>query len=715
MRIAWMAIVGLALAGAPLDASPRAQDAAQASAPADGDVAEAQRLFEALDYEHAAPLLDRVIPALEAAATTPAGRERLAGAYEMRARTRFGLGDREGAAADFRALLGIHPAFTWSGQISPRVVALFDEVKKATIGTLALTLEPADAIVTVNGEPLTVDPAGVLLAAGDYTFSASRLGYKPMEQVVAVTAGEITPLAIALERTAATVYLVTSPADVEILIDGTSRGRTAAAADPSSDQASQPLVLTDLGPGSHEVQFTRDCYVTQSRPLAIDELRDYRIEPVRLTAAVATLAIESTPAGASVFIDDESKGTAPVTIEGVCEGERVVELRGPEGRAVRRLQVTAGERVAIDGRLKPAFALLPSGAGVVAAAGTTDVRTVVEQAMASSDQVTVFVPVGHRLETALEAQAMPPEWLAFDAGGRPVGGAATVSMTARRELSERIAKTLDAQGVAAISQPSPTSPELVIALLAAGAGEPDVVTLNLESVESVKQAIERFDYVPPIARGSIGALAIEAADVTGLVVARVEPRGTAEQAGIKPGDTLVRADGQAIESGAMLARLLDERRGRSLQLDVVDVAGASRSVTVPVASAPRLMSVGDQSLLFNALAVALRTRLAAAPAGEQPYVRLNLAVALMRLGDFAGAREQLESVQLPAGRGIADGTKQYLLGLALAGLGDAPGADRAWQEAARSDASLTESGPLVKGLAERRLASRGAGRSESQP
>jgi len=312
---------------------------------------------------------------------------------------------------------------------------------------------------------------------------------------------------------------------------------------------------------------------------------------------------------------------------------------------------------------------------------------------------------------------MPPEWLAYDAGRRPVGGAATVTALARRELSGRIAKALDVQGVAAITQPSPTAPDLVIALLAAGAGEPDVFALNPENADSVKSAIERFDYVPAMTRGTIGLLAIEAADVPGLVVARADARGPAERAGLKPGDTLVRGAGQPLETGAALVRLLDDFRGRSVEMDVTDVSGGSRTVQVDVESAPRLISIADESLLFNPLAVALRTRLAAAPAAEQPYVRLNLAVALMRLGDFAGAREQLDAVRLPAGRGIAEGTIQYLLGLALDGLGDTTAAQRAWQAAAGSEASLTEAGPLVKGLAERRLAAAAGGpvRAPSAP
>jgi tetratricopeptide (TPR) repeat protein len=687
---------------------------AQAPVASDADLTEAERLFEAFDYEHAAPLLDRAIGALESGAPAPENRAALVRAYEMRARTRFGLGDRDGAVADFGSLLALDPGFTWSGQISPRVIALFDEVKKATIGSLALTIDPADAKLTLDGQAVS-GVAELPLTAGDYTVSATRIGYKPVEQLVAVRAGEQTPLSLTLERTAAVVFLATAPAGVEIVIDGNSRGRTAAPAGAPADAGSEPLAVTDLTPGSHQVEFRRDCYVTERRPLAIDDLRDYRIEAVRLRQATASLSVQSSPSGASVFVDDVARGTTPAAIDAVCEGSRIVEIRGPEGRFVRRIEVKAGDRLTIDGRLKPAFALLPSGAGVVSAAGTTDARTLVERAVAPSDQVTVFVPTGPRLEQALEAQTMPPEWLAFDAGRRPVGGAATVTALARRQLSERVAKALDVQGVAAISQPSPTAPDLVIALLAAGAGEPDVVVVNPENADSVRSAIERFDYVPPMTRGTIGVLAIEAADVSGLVVARIDAHGAGERAGIKPGDTLMRGAGQPLENGAALVRLLDEFRGKSVEIDVIDVAGAPRTVQVDVESAPRLISVADESLLFNPLAVALRTRLAAAPAGEQPSVRLNLAVALMRLGDFAGAREQLEAVRLPAGRGIADGTLEYLRGLALDGLGDAAGAQRAWQAAAGSEASLTDDGPLVKGLAERRLAAGGTARAPSAP
>jgi len=66
-------------------------------------------------------------------------------------------------------------------------------------------------------------------------------------------------------------------------------------------------------------------------------------------------------------------------------------------------------------------------------------------------------------------------------------------------------------------------------------------------------------------------------------------------------------------------------------------------------------------------------------------------------------------VQLPPGPGISLGTQQYLLGLTYEGSGDAASAQRSFQDAAASGGLLTEDGPPVKGLAERKLVGLGVG------
>jgi hypothetical protein len=676
------------------------------------ELANAKTLFEALDYEHAVPALDRSIAMLEPLlASDAAVKPSLVSAYEMRARARFGLGDKDGTTADLGALLRLEPSFAFGGQVSPRVVSLLDEVRGTIVGALQLAVEPSDATIQLNGQPYTVSAAPLPLAAGDYALKATRRGYKPVADTVVITAGETKQLDVAMERSSAVVYLVTSPADVEVTVDGVSRGRTTAGppGPPYEDApnqlgvapetVSQPLVLEDLLQGAHTVRFSRSCHTTDERRIVIEALSDYKLEPIKLARAVAAVDIASTPAGARIYVDGEPRGSAPASLDDVCEGARVVELRSPQGRFVRRLEIKAGDQVKVEGTPRPAFALLPGGSGAGQA-----LTAKVERALSASQQITLFVPAGNSASEALAAANVPADWLAFDADGRPVGAASSIGAMARRDLSAKLAQTLDVQGVAAITQLSPASSDVVIALLAAGAGQPDVVSLVPDRLDSMNRAMARIDFAPNLVRHSLGLLVIEVADAQGAAVARVDPEGAAEKAGIKPGEIIVSVDGQPVgQPGAFKAAVDAKAVGDTVALQVQQPDGTTRSASLPVTGSPRLISVGDQTLLFNPLAVVLRSHLATASEAEQPFVRLNLGVALMRLGDYAGAREQFEAVSLPAGTGIAKGTQQYLLGLALEGMGDLPGAQRAWQAAASSEASLTEDGPPVKSLAQRKL------------
>jgi len=127
---------------------------------ADALFQEARRLFDALDYEKAVVALDQAITALQGGAQDPAKRERLSTAYEMRARSKFGLGDQDGAKSDFVALLKLSPGHALAGQVSPRVVALFEQTARESVTNLTVTLVPATAKLAIDGMP----PANSLLA-----------------------------------------------------------------------------------------------------------------------------------------------------------------------------------------------------------------------------------------------------------------------------------------------------------------------------------------------------------------------------------------------------------------------------------------------------------------------------------------------------------------------------------------------------------------------
>ena len=326
---------------------------------------------------------------------------------------------------------------------------------------------------------------------------------------------------------------------------------------------------------------------------------------------------------------------------------------------MQRIAVKTGESMRVQGALKPAFALLTAGSGLQA--GVSDRRADVERALAGSRQVTVFAPCGREADEALKGQQMPSEWLAFDAGRRPLGGAAALNAAARRDLSTRFARALDVQGIAAISsQPSPSSPDLVVALIAAGAGEPDVVAVTPERTDSINRAIARFDYRAarcPAAGSACSRPTSWTSTVTrgGAGGSREHGRPGGDQAGGRAG---AGGCGGAITGSAQLqqAARLEAAGGRGVGRGARRVRARSRTVQVPVAESPRLdVGVGRGACC----SIPFRWRCAAAwpppPPEDQPFVRLNLAVALMRLGGFAAAREQLEGVQLPAWPGDLPG------------------------------------------------------------
>jgi membrane-associated protease RseP (regulator of RpoE activity) len=208
-------------------------------------------------------------------------------------------------------------------------------------------------------------------------------------------------------------------------------------------------------------------------------------------------------------------------------------------------------------------------------------------------------------------------------------------------------------------------------------------------------------------RPTAGLTVADVLDVAGAVVVNVDAAGAAAKAGIVPGDVIVKADGQPVADGSgFSAAVAAHKANDSMPVEVLARAGGVRPAALTISMTPRLVAMNDQSLLFNNLVIVLRARLAQSPGGvPDPVVRLNLAVALMRLGSFEAARAELSKVQLTAGPGVSNGTVQYVLGLCYEALGQMAEAQQAWRAASTdADALLTEDGPFVKELAEAKLA-----------
>jgi hypothetical protein len=679
-----------------------------------GLVDQARAAFEQLDYENTVKALDSAIGAIEAR-PTPEVRRLLPAAYDMRARALFGLGKEKEARADFVSLLKVEPGYVMTGQLSPRIITMFDEVMKETVTELQLTVQPPDAEVLLDGA--RIPSSGTLpIAVGDHTLSVSRIGYKQASHPFTATAGMATIVDnLALERVATVFRFVTAPAGVEVVIDGISHGTTrpgpppaeyaerAAKSGITAAELSAVLTVTELPIGPHRITFRKDCYVQSQRQQNVDQLADYVLDPVKLDPAVATVSVTSNQQGTLVLIDGLQRGVAPLTLSDVCEGQHLVELKSASGRFFQRVDARTGQKIAVEGTLRPAFALV-SASGQ--ASLNTDLRATIEKQFSRSQSVTLFAPAADEAAKALATDKLPQDWLAFDANKRPLGTAAEVATVMRGDLSARLSKQFDAQGIASVTVPSATNRNrLVVTLLASGSADPDVIEVDLDSPDSANQAVGRLDRGLSFFRPSLGVTVVDVADLEGPVVVAVDPNGPAAKGGIQAGDVILRANSQPVADAGALAALLAARKAdEGMTLDMKDKAGAPKKADVTVVMTPRLIGLNDQSLLANKILVDLRSRL------QQPgdpvtdsVMRLNLAVALARVGSWADARLELQRVKLNDGPGVSGGTVQYLLGLAAERMGNNAEAQAAFAAAAASNALISEDGLPVKDLAEARL------------
>ena len=667
----------LAIAGAialGLAGAARAQD---------DPVEEARRQLLAGSYESALPAATRAITQFESrAAGEPAARASLGAAYELRARARFGLADVPGASSDLEALLKLTPDHALSPDLNPRFVRLFDTARQTVTAEITLAASPEGTVLLFDGVSMEGRTFPMRVAAGSHTLSASRTGFKPSARTIHVEPGTKQDVTLTLEREFATATFVTSPADVELLIDGVSRGRTKPSdGAPAAIEAaarlgvppaslSAPLVVADLKAATYSVELRKPCHVSVTRPLPITTLTDLVIDPVRLQPSVGTVTIEGMPANAAVYVDQVRRGAAAV-LSDVCAGDRTVEVRSPQARFVQRLRVEADQRSKIRPQLKPAFALLSSAGGEGVRRG--DVRPRVEEQLQSAAALTIYAPPLARAEELLKKRDLPADWLDFTRTKQALGGAATIGTDTRREYGADLADQLEAQGIAAITILSAAagSPEVRLSLLARGSSVPDVLEVKLMEPASILSTLEALNVTLPLHSAWAGFLAIDILDgpAPGPVVARVTPGTQAATAGLEPGDVILRVNGQPAANAAALTAAMDAALPtQKISVDVRGRAGAAKRADLALVRAPRAITPDDQSVLFNTLLANLRHRLASATSIEdQAVLRLNIGIALMALENWSDALASFEGVRLGTGAGVADGTLQYIAASASAG------------------------------------------------
>jgi serine/threonine protein kinase len=125
-----------------------------------------------------------------------------------------------------------------------------------------------------------------------------------------------------------TLNVQSSPAGVEVFVDGVSRGMTPA--------------QVSVAPGSHILEL-RGRGVPRVIPLQVPaggQVSQYL--EFADTPTTGMLVVHSQPQGANVTVDGTPRGVAPITIEGLSSGDHEVVLQSPSGTSRHTVKVLAG-------------------------------------------------------------------------------------------------------------------------------------------------------------------------------------------------------------------------------------------------------------------------------------------------------------------------------------------------------------------------------------
>ncbi|MBT5963859.1 MAG: PEGA domain-containing protein [Gemmatimonadetes bacterium] len=227
------------------------------------------------------------------------------------------------------ALVFVGAGAVWMQRDDDQVARLAAAAQAAvpTTGDLEFLHYPPGSIVSVRGpldkplhDTVRVNTPNVVKdrMAGRYEVTVEHDLYAGIVDTLTVAAGVDSTVGYNLMRLHGELVVEASPADATIRVRSEEMG--------FDSSGSAPFAL-DVETGAYTVDVSRQGYLSQ-RITAQVNAHTPVLPILALQANVGHLLVESTPPGASIFIDGRStQATTPVVIDSLAVGERRVELR----------------------------------------------------------------------------------------------------------------------------------------------------------------------------------------------------------------------------------------------------------------------------------------------------------------------------------------------------------------------------------------------------
>ena len=193
-----------------------------------------------------------------------------------------------------------------------------NEVLEEVKGLLLLKTDPPDCDIQIDGVSVGRTPKLIthLPVRGTHVIKLRKAGY--LTQSISVRFNGRKPLVREekMIQSSGTINVISDPAGAEVTVNGVSQGVA-------------PVEVEQVPKGRAVVKFHLDGFADEVRELSVNA-GDVQTLSVSLRALPGTIHLSSVPVGARFYVNNEPRGTSPLTLSNVKPGSYDVraELEG---------------------------------------------------------------------------------------------------------------------------------------------------------------------------------------------------------------------------------------------------------------------------------------------------------------------------------------------------------------------------------------------------
>jgi hypothetical protein len=650
----------------------------------------AEKLFRSESQPESIDIFRQIITALESqtANRQPSEDERriLIQSLLLRAEAQFNLGETDTVTQDLQQVINVDPAMQLdTSQVSPRFVALFENLLAESVGYLVLLVSPPDAEVRIDGTVIDTTQLQHSLLAGLHTIVARRAGFDAVQTEVVVDAATEVQSALVLEATSAVLRLLTRPPGANVSLDATAVGTTTGVAHGdivlSGDARLYPLedfsdelIVGGLQPGLHRIEVSLDGFRPSRHEISVRDRVDYQAVVV-LEPTEGRVLLEDLPNNVVLSVNDvvttpeppSSDMSITVPFLKLPVGEHRISVDGgTRGRFEATVDVADLESIAVPVQVRPTIAFL----GVLGGdeLGSQAVMAAIDETFMALDGWSLLDRTNRGLEI-LEQAGVTIEALRTlgDSQVTPTGTFDwEVLQTA---VDEQMPSSVYLLGVLS-NDVVATYADLWVWLPAPNLATGDYIRVSLNQTDPAISIAEAFAPELVMEQPWLGLLLIDSNAAEGPVVAAVTPESPAANGGIQVGDVLVGIDTNDIQTVAQAMRLVSRMTPHETVSLLMNRNETDGLLELTVGTTPTVASLNDEEVLYPVLLTRLSALVADDTQSETNWIiRLNRAEALFKAGSRERAVQELRAIEGTLVAGPEKAAVNYRLGVMLETLG----------------------------------------------